>query len=89
MRLKLEGEDGAELAQILYEGFQDDVELRVHAEGVKVMHCTTMHPAICLLVYLASTILPPPHWSVTVTWNTADGDVFQSSHMSGDELQVL
>lgn len=36
VRLKLEGEDGAELAQILYEGFQDDVELRVHAEGVKV-----------------------------------------------------
>ena len=36
VRLREEGNDGADLAQILYEGFQDDVELRVHAEGVKV-----------------------------------------------------
>ena len=36
VRLRAEGNDGADLAQILYEGFQDDVELRVHAEGVKV-----------------------------------------------------
>lgn len=36
VRLRREGDDGRELAQILYEGFQDDVELRVHAEGVKV-----------------------------------------------------
>lgn len=38
VRLRAEGDDGRDLTQILYEGFQDDVELRVHAEGVKV--CT-------------------------------------------------
>ena len=38
VRLRAEGQDGADLAQILYEGFQDDVELRVHAAGVKVPH---------------------------------------------------
>ena len=37
VRLRREGDDGRELAQILYEAFQDDVEIRVHAEGVKVM----------------------------------------------------
>lgn len=36
VRLRKEGDDGRQLAQILYESFQDDVELRVHAEGVKV-----------------------------------------------------
>lgn len=36
VRLRREGDDGRELAQILYEAFQDDVEIRVHAEGVKV-----------------------------------------------------
>lgn len=36
VRLRAEGEPGAELAQTLYDGFQDDVEMRVHAEGVKV-----------------------------------------------------
>ena len=54
VRLREEGNDGADLAQILYEGFQDDVELRVHAEGVKVKHIardqplpdTARHPAI-------------------------------------------
>ena len=35
VRLRQEGPDGADLAQVLYEGFQDDVELRVHAAGVK------------------------------------------------------
>ena len=38
VRLRAEGNDGADLAQVLYEGFQDDVELRVHAEGVKVLN---------------------------------------------------
>jgi hypothetical protein len=36
VRLRAEGEDGKELAQMLYENFTDDVEMRVRAEGVKV-----------------------------------------------------
>lgn len=36
VRLRAEGDEGAELAQKLYDDFQDDVEMRVHAEGVKV-----------------------------------------------------
>jgi hypothetical protein len=46
VRLRAEGNDGADLAQILYEGFQDDVELRVHAEGVKVGDFQPCHPAL-------------------------------------------
>ncbi|KAK9819883.1 hypothetical protein WJX72_003560 [[Myrmecia] bisecta] len=36
VRLRAEGDDGKDLAQMLYENFTDDVEKRVHAEGVKV-----------------------------------------------------
>lgn len=36
VRLRLEKADGKDLAQAMYEDFTDDVELRVHAEGVKV-----------------------------------------------------
>ena len=35
-RLREEGESGKALAQVLYDTFQDDVEHRVHAEGVRV-----------------------------------------------------
>ena len=35
-RLREEGESGKALAQTLYDTFQDDVEHRVHAEGVRV-----------------------------------------------------
>ncbi|KAK9846410.1 hypothetical protein WJX81_003307 [Elliptochloris bilobata] len=36
VRLRGEGRDGKDLAQMLYESFQDNVEHRVRAEGVKV-----------------------------------------------------
>ena len=36
VRLRSEGKDGMELAQMLHEAFQDNVEARVRAEGVKV-----------------------------------------------------
>ncbi len=36
VRLRAEGRDGKDLAQMVYEDFQEDVERRVHAEGVKV-----------------------------------------------------
>ena len=35
-RLRKEGEDGKDFSQIFYDAFQDDVERRVHAEGVRV-----------------------------------------------------
>ena len=35
-RLRDEGDDGKALSQVLYDTFQDDVEHRVHAEGVRV-----------------------------------------------------
>lgn len=36
VRLRAEGRDGKDIAQMIYEDFQEDVEKRVHAEGVKV-----------------------------------------------------
>jgi cytochrome b pre-mRNA-processing protein 3 len=39
VRLRAEGRDGKDLAQMLYEDFQDNVEHRVRAEGVKVGPC--------------------------------------------------
>jgi cytochrome b pre-mRNA-processing protein 3 len=36
VRLRSEGKDGKDLAQMMYEDFQEDVEIRVRAEGVKV-----------------------------------------------------
>lgn len=36
VRLRSEGKDGKALAQMVYETFQDNVEARVYAEGVKV-----------------------------------------------------
>ncbi|KAK9908990.1 hypothetical protein WJX75_005649 [Coccomyxa subellipsoidea] len=36
VRLRAEGKNGKDLAQMMYENFQEDVELRVRAEGVKV-----------------------------------------------------
>lgn len=36
VRLRSEGKDGKALAQMVYETFQDNVEARVRAEGVKV-----------------------------------------------------
>jgi len=35
-RLRKEGEDGKKFSQMFYEAFQDDVERRVHEEGVRV-----------------------------------------------------
>jgi len=37
VRLRVEGKDGKDLAQMMYDNFQEDVELRVRAEGVKVI----------------------------------------------------
>lgn len=37
VRLRAEGKDGKELAQMLHENFQEDVEFRVRAEGVRVL----------------------------------------------------
>ena len=39
VRLRAEGQEGKQLAQILYEDFTDDVEIRVRAAGVKVQAC--------------------------------------------------
>lgn len=66
VRLKEEGEDGADLAQILYEGFQDDVELRVHAEGVKVIssHCVQR----LYHIYTLSTYMPGRVYMVHSCW---------------------
>ena len=36
VRLRAEGKDGKDLAQMMYDNFQEDVEIRVRAEGVKV-----------------------------------------------------
>ncbi|KAA6428216.1 MAG: ubiquinol-cytochrome C chaperone family [Trebouxia sp. A1-2] len=36
VRLRSEGKDGKDIAQMVYETFQDNVETRVRAEGVKV-----------------------------------------------------
>lgn len=38
VRLRSEGKDGKDLAQMMYEAFQENVEARVRAEGVKVRH---------------------------------------------------
>lgn len=35
VRLRAEGADGRDMAQMMYEDFQEDVERRVRAEGVK------------------------------------------------------
>ena len=37
VRLRAEGADGRDMAQMMYEDFQEDVERRVRAEGVKVL----------------------------------------------------
>jgi len=36
VRLRSEGKSGKELAQLIHENFQEDVEFRVRAAGVKV-----------------------------------------------------
>ena len=36
VRLRSEGKDGKDLAQMMYESFQENVEARVRGEGVKV-----------------------------------------------------
>ena len=51
VRLRAESKDGKHLAQMLYENFQDDVEVRVRAEGVKVRYrhgCMLCHISISL-----------------------------------------
>ncbi len=59
VRLRAESKDGKDLAQMMYENFQEDVELRVRAEGVKVQlfeaHPST--PSDTIIVSSASTNL--------------------------------
>ena len=43
VRLRSEQKAGKQLAQVIYENFQEDVEMRVRAAGVKV-HCTPQAP---------------------------------------------
>ena len=44
VRLRSEGKDGKQLAQVIYENFQEDVEMRVRAAGVKV--CAFAFPPV-------------------------------------------
>ena len=73
VRLRAEGNDGADLAQILYEGFQDDVELRVHAEGVKV---GALHAVTICRTFVDGRPLAEDQWSAAAQW-PCDVDVFQ------------
>ena len=47
VRLRSEGKDGKDLAQMVYELFQDNVEARVRAEGVKVSCVAALYTAYC------------------------------------------
>ncbi len=78
VRLRAEGDDGRDLTQILYEGFQDDVELRVHAEGVKVCtlpnfsaSCTT---SSCTCTVRARRGRQNVHWTTQThrQWSSID-----------------
>lgn len=48
VRLRVEGKDGKDLAQMMYDNFQEDVEIRVRAEGVKVWPVIRMYTSGCL-----------------------------------------
>ena len=57
VRLRSEGKDGKALAQMVYEAFQENVEARVRAEGVKVSR-TCVLPIGCYLdVHKTLTLL--------------------------------
>jgi hypothetical protein len=56
VRLRAEGKDGKDLAQMMYEDFQEDVEMRVRAEGVKVQS----KPALWALQLLGLTCTLSP-----------------------------
>lgn len=45
VRLRAEGEDGKDLAQMLYENFQEQVEELVRSEGVKVKPLSCLQSA--------------------------------------------
>lgn len=45
VRLRAEGKDGKDLAQMMYDNFQEDVEIRVRGEGVKVGAPSLLMPA--------------------------------------------
>ena len=53
LRLRAEAKEGADMAQMMYEDFQEDVEMRVRASGVKVCHC---FPTIDLSQTLKDTV---------------------------------
>lgn len=48
VRLRAEGKDGKALAQMVYEAFQDNVEARVRAEGVKVSSDSVLGRTQCV-----------------------------------------
>ena len=53
VRLRAEGKDGKDLAQMMYDNFQEDVEIRVRGEGVKVAPFS----CCCLLVWHVNEIV--------------------------------
>lgn len=57
LRLRAEAKEGADMAQMMYEDFQEDVEMRVRASGVKVCHrVPAMHASYPLEVTLQLVI---------------------------------
>ena len=56
VRLRSEGKDGKAIAQMVYEAFQDNVEARVRAEGVKVWYRSD-ETVSCEHAYISCTLL--------------------------------
>lgn len=66
LRLRAEAKEGADMAQMMYEDFQEDVEMRVRASGVKVHHCLpATHVSYPLEVTLQLVICAIPLDSLT------------------------
>lgn len=66
VRLRSEGKDGKALAQMVYETFQDNVETRVRAEGVKVSSDCVLQYTLCVVTSSALAIAGYTH--VTLYW---------------------
>lgn len=68
VRLRSEGKDGKALAQMVYELFQENVEARVRAEGVKVSFDIVLECMLWSPAYSAVTQADPAHashWQAT------------------------
>lgn len=66
VRLRSEGKDGKALAQMVYETFQDNVETRVRAEGVKVSSDCVLQYTLCVIT--SSALAIAGHTHVTLYW---------------------